>query len=189
MASTPEHLDADARLLERIRKGDENALVVLLMSQRKPVYSLVLRNSGTEPDAEDVLQESVVILWERIRSGRYALESQLGTFIYATARNLWLRRLARARKEIPDPAPGMEIPSEEPDALEALVEAEESGLVQRGMQRIGAGCRELLILYYWEELSMADIALRMGLANADTAKARKHQCKKALEKALRELAG
>jgi RNA polymerase sigma factor (sigma-70 family) len=189
MASTPLFLNSDARILDGINRGDEEALVELYQSQRKPVFSLVLQNRGSTDDAEDILQESLVILWERVRSGRYTHEAQLGTFIYATARNLWLRRLARARKEISDPSAGMDAATDDRDALEIMMEEEESGWVARGLEKIGSGCKKLLLLYYWEELSMADIAARMGMANAETAKAKKYQCKKALEKALRELAG
>jgi DNA-directed RNA polymerase specialized sigma24 family protein len=35
------------------------------------VTAFVLRNSGTQDDAEDMLQEALVILWERVRSGRF----------------------------------------------------------------------------------------------------------------------
>jgi DNA-directed RNA polymerase specialized sigma24 family protein len=42
------------------------------------------------------------------------------------------------------------------------------------------------LLYYWEEESMESIAALMGMANADTVKSRKYQCKKALEALIRK---
>jgi hypothetical protein len=41
------------------------------------------------------------------------------------------------------------------------------------------------VLFYWDELSMDQIAAQMSLANADTAKAKKYQCKKELERFLK----
>ncbi|MGB6649412.1 MAG: sigma-70 family RNA polymerase sigma factor, partial [Bacteroidota bacterium] len=49
---------------------------------------------------------------------------------------------------------------------------------------LGEPCRTLLLLFYWEERSMGEIAVELGFANADTAKSKKYQCKKALEKLL-----
>ena len=174
----------DAHILDRIRKGDEGALVELYRENRNPVRSLVTRNSGTEDDADDILQEALVTLWERVKSGRFRYQARLGTFIYATARNIWLRRLARARREVP----GIETdpPADDASPLDLMIEEEESEIVRSALERLGEPCRKLLLLFYWEEESMESIAAQMGLANADTVKSRKYQCKKSLEALVRE---
>jgi len=179
-------LHDDARLVEAIGRGDHEALVSLYRSSRPPVTAYVMRNSGTPDDAEDMLQEALVILWERVRSGRFTYEAKLETFIVGTVKNLWWRRLARARREIPS-APDPDTPDPDPcSPLDALVESEESGLLAAALRRIGDQCRTLLLLFYWEEMTMEDIARKMGFANADTAKAKKYQCKKALADAVKE---
>lgn len=178
---------ADALLLDRIREGDEEALVVLFESNRRPILSLVSRNSGSGDDADDLLQESLVILWERVRSGRFEQKSRLGTFIYATARNLWSQRLRKKGREVPTDIDPEKHPDPDPTILETMIEAEHVSSVREALQKIGEQCRELLLLFYWEELSMGEIADRLGFANAETAKAKKYQCKKSLEKVLRNL--
>ena len=181
----PLFLNDDARILEQIRRGDEAALAELYRANRRPIMSLVMRNSGGADDAEDMLQEALVTLWERVRTGRFEYSARLGTFLYATAKNIWLRRLARVRKEMPgiDDAPDPASP--DPSALELMVEEEETSAVRRALESLGGPCRELLLLFDWEECPMDEIALKMGFANADTAKSKKYQCKKALEKLLR----
>lgn len=179
-------LHDDARLLEAIRRGDEGVLSRLYRSSRPPVTAYVLQNSGTMDDADDMLQEALVILWERVRTGRFTYSAKLETFVVGTVKNLWLRRLARARRETPGDLDA-EIPDPDPRSpLDALVESEEAASLAEGLRRIGEQCRTLLLLFYWEELTMEDIARKMGFANADTAKAKKYQCKKALEDAVRE---
>jgi RNA polymerase sigma factor (sigma-70 family) len=177
-------LNDDARLLDRIRRGDEDALVTLYRGSCRSVTALVTRNSGSARDAEEVLQEALVVLWERVRQGRYQQTARLETFLYATARNIWLRRLARARREIPrelDP----ENASDESSPLDQLIESEEAALIGSALRKLGEPCRTLLVLFYWEEASMEEIAHRLGFANADTAKSKKYQCKKALQKLLK----
>jgi RNA polymerase sigma factor (sigma-70 family) len=131
-----------------------------------------------------MLQEALVILWERVRASRFTVSARLQTFVVATVKNLWYRRLARARRETPlDP----EYETPEPcSPLDELVESEEGAILAAALGRIGDPCKTLLMLFYWEELTMEDIARKMGFANADTAKAKKYQCKKALEQAVRE---
>ena len=94
-------LNNDSKLLDALRNGDEEALVELFRQNRRPITSLVTRNQGSEDDAEDVLQEAVVVLWQRVRSGSFEYQAKLSTFIYATAKNIWFRRLARHRRELP----------------------------------------------------------------------------------------
>jgi DNA-directed RNA polymerase specialized sigma24 family protein len=57
------------------------------------------------------------------------------------------------------------------------------------MEQIGNPCRDILLLYYWEEQSMEEIALKLGFANADTVKSKKYQCKKMLERLVKKELG
>ena len=181
-------LNQEPALLERIRAGEEQALVRLFHANRRAVTALVVRNSGTAVDAEEILQEALVILWERVRAGTFEPQAKIETFVYATARNLWLRRLARRRKEIPTELDPEGSPSADPSPLDVLVESQEAGLVALALQKLGEPCKTLLLLFYWEEATMEEIARRLGFANAETAKSKKYQCKKALRTIVRELA-
>jgi len=182
-------LNDDSKILDAVRKGDENALAELFQRNRRPIASLVVRNGGSEDDAEDILQESLVVLWERVRSGTFEYQAKLSTFLYATAKNIWLRRLARRRHEVPEPADIPDPPDDSGTPLEELEENERTGAVRQAMEKLGSPCREILLLYYWEEQSMEAIAATLGFANADTAKSKKYQCKKFLERLVRELLG
>jgi RNA polymerase sigma factor (sigma-70 family) len=184
MKSSLSFLTNDAKILDLIRKGDEEALVMLYESNRRPVMSLVTRNNGTSIDAEDVLQDSLIVLWERVRSGRFEYKSRLGTFVYATARNLWMQRLRTKGREVTGEIDPDEREDPGSSPLDDLIASEQSALICEALGRIGEQCRKLLLLYYWDELSMEEIAVKLGFANADTAKAKKYQCKKALEAAL-----
>ena len=178
-------IQSDQRIIERMHAGDEEALVAVYETNRKPITAFVTRNNGTTDDADDMLQEALVILWERVQSGKFELTAQLSTFLYATVRNLWYRRLARMKKEIPTELEPDQIEDGGLSALDELIDDETARLVRTALNKLGEPCRTLLMLFYWEELSTEKIAQRMGFANADTVKAKKYQCKKALEKILK----
>ena len=44
-----------------------------------------------------------------------------------------------------------------------------------------------LMLYYFDGLSMTDIAKQLGFANADTAKTKKYKCKKRLDQLVKSI--
>ena len=179
-------LNDDTRILDMIRKGDEQALVLLHESNKKMISSFIARNNGTHDDYEDLLQEALVILWERVRAGKFEYSSKLSTFLFGTVKNIWLRRLAKAKREIPTDLQQEEHADPDRSTLDALIQNEESESVNQALGRIGELCKKLLLLFYWEERPMQEIAQLLGFANAETAKSKKYQCKKSLEKVLKQ---
>lgn len=185
MAAPLFFLNADTKILAQIKEGNDEGLVKLYEMNRRPIKAYVLRNNGTEDDAEDLLQEALIVLWERVRSGRFQYQARLSTFIYATVKNMWRRRLARKRHEAPAEIEEDTGRIESASALDILVESEEALAVHQALEKLGDPCKTLLILFYWEEQSMEVIAAALNFANAETAKSKKYQCKKALQKLLK----
>ena len=181
-------LTGDARILDLIKRGDERALAELYGLTRKMVTSHVIRNSGTLDDADDMLQEALVVLWERVRSGRYEYSAKLSTFIFSTVKHIWMRRLAHQRRECVTSVDPDSVPGNEASLLDEMITNEESHEISSAMEKLGEPCRTLLLLFFWEELSLVDIARRMGYANADTVKSKKYQCKKSLQRLLKDSA-
>jgi len=179
-------LNDDAKILDLMKNGDDDALVMIYQQNRKAIVSLVVKNSGSNDDAEDVLQDSVIILWERVRSGRFEYTAKLSTFLFAIAKNVWSRKRARKQRETAIEFKDDLLESDDVSQLELMVESERSQTVATALEQLGDPCKTLLLLYYWEEKSQEDIAAQMGFANAATVKSKKYTCKKMLEKILKD---
>ena len=180
-------LNDDAKILDLMKKGDDDALVMIYQQNRKAIVSLVVKNNGSNDDAEDVLQDAVIILWERVRSGRFEYTAKLSTFLFAIAKNVWSRKRARKHRETATEFTDDVLESDNISQLELMVESERSKTVASALDELGDPCKTLLLLYYWEEKSQEDIAAQMGFANAATVKSKKYTCKKMLEKILKEM--
>ncbi|MEW6061736.1 MAG: sigma-70 family RNA polymerase sigma factor [Bacteroidota bacterium] len=187
MKSSIPFFNVDAKILDLIKRGDEEALVMLYEANRRMVTSYVLRNNGTEDDADDLLQEAVVIVWERVRAGTFEQSAKLSTFIYAVVKNKWRRRLAQLKRETSTEFTERNDPEDISSPIDLLMEDEISKKISAALVKLGDPCKTLLLLFYWEECSMDEIAQRMKFANADTVKSKKYQCKKALEEILVEM--
>jgi RNA polymerase sigma factor (sigma-70 family) len=180
-------LNDDAKILDLMKNGDDDALVLIYQQNRKAVVSLVVKNNGSSDDAEDVLQDSVVILWERVRSGRFEYTAKLSTFLFAIAKNVWSRKRMRKQRETATEFNSDILESDDTSQLDMLVESERSKKIAQALEELGDPCKTLLLLYYWEEKSQEEIAVQMGFANAATVKSKKYTCKKMLEKILKDL--
>ncbi|MBW7888333.1 MAG: sigma-70 family RNA polymerase sigma factor [Bacteroidetes bacterium] len=178
------HVHDDSKILEQIRRGDDEALLVLYNNNRKMIISFITRNSGTADDAEDLLQEAVIVLWEKVRSGKFEYTAKISTFLFAVVKRMWFRTLSRRKKEFHEDSFKNERESGELSPLDILVESEQAFTIASSLEKLGEPCKTLLLLYYWEEKSMEEIAAAMHFANADTVKSKKYQCKKSLEKIL-----
>jgi RNA polymerase sigma-70 factor (ECF subfamily) len=161
----------EMKLLKRLQAGDERAFDTLYSRHMPPVYRYALRMTGSQSDADDVVQE---LFLELIRSARgYEPErGELRSYLYGLARRLILRRLP---PELPvcDDTPE---PAVEDDPFERLDLEQRLELVRTAVASLPAGYREVVVLCDLEEMSYADAAVTMGCA-VGTVRSRLHRAR------------
>ncbi len=164
----------DQEVIERIMQGDEAAIEYLYSKHFKMMAKLVQRNNGSEDEARDIYQEALIVFWQKVTSGNLVLTSKISTYLYSICQNLWRKELDRKRR----------LSSEEKDGKVHIDKDREEriAIIHQCINNLGDTCRKVLSLYYFEEMSMVDIAKQLGFANADTAKTKKYKCKKELDK-------
>jgi RNA polymerase sigma factor (sigma-70 family) len=169
----------DSEVLSRIRRGDEEALDYLYKKNYKMMTKIVINNNGTEDEAKDVFQEALIVFWQKAMSGNLVLSSKISTFLYSICQNLWRKELERKGKTS----------REEKDVAEFVNEdrGERIRIIHECLDKLGETCRKILTYYYFENLSMNDIAAVMGFANSDTAKTKKYKCKKELDDLIKSI--
>lgn len=138
---------------------------------------LVITNSGTEEEARDVYQDALVVFWQKARSGNLVLTSKMSTYIYSICQNLWRKELDRKKR----------LSNEEKDSSESmdLDGPEREKIIAQCLEQLGETCRKVLMFYYFDELSMQEIADKLGFANTDTAKTKKYKCKQKLDELVK----
>ena len=163
----------EKELFERICKGDEKALEVIYKKYYRMMTKLVITNSGTEEEARDVYQEALIVFWQKATSGNLILTSKISTYIYSICQNLWRKELDRKKR----------LSNEEKDSavVQDLDAPEREKIIRQCIEQLGDTCKQVLMYYYFEEMSMQDIAEKLGFANTDTAKTKKYKCKKKLD--------
>jgi RNA polymerase sigma factor (sigma-70 family) len=174
---------SDKDLVERIKINDRSVLGDLFMKFEKVVFKHIQTHGGSLDDAKDMLQESIIVLWQNVSAGRFELKSKLSTYLVAVAKNKWMVEMRKKKRFIEDDPPD-NTNSDEPGILDKMVDDETLECVKSALEKIKPLCKKLLMLFYFEERSMEDIAGILNFANINVAKSKKYQCKKALQELI-----
>ncbi|MBC7425108.1 MAG: sigma-70 family RNA polymerase sigma factor [Bacteroidia bacterium] len=166
----------DLELIQEIKKGNKAALSQLYNDNYNAARGHILKNSGTQDDVDDVLQDAVIVIWEKIKNGNLILEAKLSTFLFAIVRNQWLKKLNKAGKVD-------RMNDWQTEKLSETRNFQDMDLkkVKDMVMELGDACRQVLSMFYFEEMDMESIAKRLNYANSDTVKAKKYQCFKKLQ--------
>ncbi len=163
----------------RLRDEDPQAFFRRLRSETLPqVWSMCLRLLQDRTLAEDACQECYLRVWRSLE--RFRGEARLSTWILAIAirccRDLQKKEY---RPERPRPSADGELPVQA-GACEAR-QREEEDLVERLLKGLSPGDRELVLLFYMENHSVAEVSRLTGKGRGAV--------KTALHRARRRLAG
>ena len=163
----------DSEVLTKINNGNEKALDYLYKKYYRMMVKLVMSNNGTEQEAKDIFQDALIVFWQKAASGNLILTSKISTFLYSICLNLWRKELDRKSRLSNEQKETFEVRDDEKE--------ERIRIVRECIDQLGDNCKKILSYYYFDGLSMNDIAEKLGYANTDTAKTKKYKCKKRLD--------
>jgi RNA polymerase sigma factor (sigma-70 family) len=174
----------DEAILKGILAGDKNILKYVYDWYFKTIRSLILRNNGNEQDAEDIFQDALVIIYQRVIDNELVLDCSFKTFLYSVCRHLWLQHLEKEKNpaNIADIENHIELSDEM--VFEIYDEqSEKYRLYQQHFVKLSKDCQKVLKLFY-SHTPLKDIADIMGYKTEKYAKTRKYLCKENLRQRI-----
>lgn len=174
--------DAEKKLLARLQAGDQDALVELYHANFNMVKSYVAKNNGVVEDAEDLLQDALVVFWQNCRKPGFELTSKISTYLMAVCKNLWLKQLSKTGRMMGEELIKPQMLSESHDEGRSM----DLKKIHDALDEVGDTCKNLLVMFYFDGFDMDTIAKTLHFNNADTAKAKKYQCFKKLEEIVKK---
>jgi RNA polymerase sigma-70 factor (ECF subfamily) len=185
----------DAGLVQKALAGDAAAKTEIVERNMRNVYNLALRLTGNPEEAENVLQDTFLKVFEKL--GDFRADSQLGTWIHRIATNEALMRM-RSRKgkyfvPIEEEPKGDEdngdigfiVQSLDRDPLTLTLDDELRKKLEKAILSLPESLRTAFVLKDLEGLSMAEIGEQMGKTVA-AVKADLHRARLRLRKQLAE---
>ena len=179
----PKEQFTDNDFMVGLLNGNNDVLSALYKKYYNIVLKFILYNSGTNAAAQDIYQETIIVLFESVKKPGFELKCQLQTYIFSIAKRLWLKELKKNGKtflfkeseenNLVDVSEDLK----EFDEKEAEIEKMNNSLID-----LGEPCSELIKDFYINKLSMEEIAEKFGYTNADNAKTQKYKCLQRLKK-------
>ena len=193
----------DVELVRRAQQGDGSAFAELVGRHQRQLYRLALRMTGSEADAQEVLQEAFLNAYQKLPNFRG--EAQFSSWLYRIAANSALMRLRRKRRapdglsdqplELSGPrfsAEGYLEPTSSSDwsqrADEKMMSGELGTAIDQAVNGLPDDYRTVFLLKDVDGLSNEEIADALELT-VPAVKSRLHRARLALREKLGEFFG
>jgi len=147
----------DVELVAASLRGEHEAFGHLVARYQDVVCAVSYSSTGDRSLSEDVAQETFVAAWSQLDRLRDSV--RLRPWLCGIARNLARKARKRTRRE--EPTDGDDhVAAGNP--FEDAARGDVARIVREALDRIPEGCREVLVLYYREDLSVREIADTLG---------------------------
>jgi len=167
-------MNQEVELIKLARVGDRSAQSELVKTHSGRIYNLGLRIMRNEEDAEDVLQETFIIMLDKL--DQFSGKSSLYTWLYRIATNIALQKLREKKKldaEISVHEPNFEALrgsqlKEWPDHLEDKVNDDQfRHCLAVAMEDLPENYRTVFVLRDLENLSTKEAASVLSISEAN----------------------
>ena len=183
--------ESDAAAVSRVCDGEREAFRVLVDRYSRKVFRLAYRMTRNQQDAEDVVQETFLRAYRRLR--QFESRSSFGTWIFRIAMNSALdltRKLGRqeqSEQEMPAGEDGAEpfaqVPASEPAPDRLLLSGELKYKVERVLAALSPQVRAAFVMRHYEGMPIEQIGRVLGLKDSAT----KNSIYRAVQKLRKEL--
>lgn len=175
---------SEPEIIEGIRNSDEEILRYAYRRFFPVIRHMVTGNNGSHGDAREIFQETLVVVFDKLRENKGKLDCSLKTFIYSVGRNLWLQELEKSRRQIPFHEIEHLLAEEERVNYDDQIQAEKR-IFQRHFLRLTEKCQQLIQLFL-NQKTYDEISMIMGFKSRQAAIKRKHECVKSLFRRIQD---
>ncbi len=157
-------IESDATLAGRIAAGDPAALRRLFDRLGGRVRAIAMRVLGRAVEADDVLQDCFVEVWQR--AAEFDPErGSLATWVSTIAHRRAIDRLRRrATRPLGEEAPPVDAPPGAGDPQATVAEAQRRARVTQALAALTPEQRAAIELMYYGGLSQSESATQLGVA-------------------------
>lgn len=173
----------DVELIAAINSKTESDSAILFIYQQysETVSSFIINNGGSQQDADDIFQETVIAFVDIAQKNNYRKEAGVKTFLVAIARNLWYKEIKKKeRSGYRDKVFEIGRGKEEIDVSHDISDREMKKELRELLDKLGESCKKILMLFYYENQSMKEIVDQLHYENEQTVRNKKYKCLKEL---------
>ena len=166
----------DQILLDAVKHRERSAFVYIYEKHTGAIKNFVKSQGGQDVDAEEIEQNVIIHLYEKVVAGGFVLneKTKLSTYMYAVGKNMWYKKLSKTKFYIPvDDIPE---DSESLDFYESNPTSEAEDAITKALDKLDDDCKNILTQYYYDKKSMREIAESMKTITEENLRKRKYKC-------------
>ena len=170
---------SDSELVEAIQEKEmlEPAILQLYKDHAEITRSFIKGKGGTDQDADDIFQETVVSFIDSVQKSKFRQESGIRTFLISISKNLWYNEIRRRQRAINrERLFEADHNQEDPDVSEIIQDRELKKQLNQLLLDLGDSCRKVLELFYYENLTMKEIVSHLHYENEQVVRNKKYKC-------------
>lgn len=172
----------DSDVLLSIKKGNTKVLKDFYIENRTFFIEFGKRYCNSKEDILDVYQDAIITFQEQVIDGKADnLKSSLKTYLFGIGKYMLFEKNRKQKKELSvyknhnDDIPMISIAEED-----TIIEMQQAK-IQQGLRQLGKKCREVIMLFYYNNLTIEEIQEYLNYQSKDVVKSQKSRCLKQLK--------
>ncbi|MBU1011518.1 MAG: sigma-70 family RNA polymerase sigma factor [Bacteroidetes bacterium] len=177
---------SEEEIIHAFKKNDHSFIRNLYAIHLPVILRYVTHNNGEADDAKDLIQQAMLIVFQKVRNNEFELTCSFKTYLYSICKNLWLKELRKKKIENTT-----SLEPEEMEEGEVIVEVEKEYdysvqyfLYRWHFHNLSSICKDLLKMTL-AKVSYDEIAERLNFTDGEMARKKKYRCKELLIKRIK----
>ncbi len=157
----------ESYFIKLVKQGETEAFTWLVDAYKDMVYTICLRMLTVEADAEEAAQDVFVKAYRSIQG--FQEKSKFSTWLYRIAYNQCISVIRKKVKmiDLVDEMPEQEVNEEDINGLDSISEEERGRYLQMAIEALPETDGVVVTLFYYDELSLDEIAEITGLTSGN----------------------
>lgn len=166
---------SDSQLINALRAGEDWAWRMIFSQYKSSIIRFVIFHHGSRQEADAVFREALMIFYEKINRPSFVLNAKIETYLFPIARSLWIKILkSRGLKLVSTYVYEKPLDFYDKENFEINKSARVSQIAE-AIENLDGGGRDLLLDWYFHQISPDKITKKFGFDNEEAVLARKNQ--------------
>ena len=164
------------KIIEQLQSGREERAFSKLYKLYPKIEKHICVNSGSKNEAEDIFQEGLIVLFNKVESIKSDAAISIEGFLVNTCKLLWSNELRKKKVRQKSSEDGLD-KLEYEDEIQSQIDKEiKLNNIEGILQKLEEKCKSILELFYYQNFSMEKIAKKFGYKAVQSAKTKKYKC-------------
>lgn len=181
-------MHVDQKYILYLKNNDSSGIDEIYKLFASRVVGMILKNSGSQEEAYDILQESLIDIYHMSIEKNFVLTTSFSNFLLLVCRRKWINVLKKKKSRqvtnIDDSLYIIEDTANQ-EYNELLVQMEKENIMMTLLEEMGRSCREIIKRCMKKNVNQEEVAKALGLSYAYLRK-KKSQCMRTLASKIQE---